>query len=31
VDLVAGLLMMPGVVWVTPRFERWWTGRPVIS
>jgi membrane-associated phospholipid phosphatase len=26
VDLIAGFLLLPWVVWVTPRFERWWTG-----
>ena len=24
VDLIAGVLLLPWVVWVTPRFERWW-------
>ena len=24
VDLVAGVLLLPWVVWITPRFERWW-------
>ncbi len=24
VDLIAGALMLPWVVWVTPRFEGWW-------
>ena len=27
VDLLAGGLMLPWVVWVTPRFEAWWTRR----
>lgn len=24
VDLIAGAMLLPWVVWVTPRFERWW-------
>lgn len=24
VDLIAGALMMPWALWITPRFERWW-------
>jgi membrane-associated phospholipid phosphatase len=24
VDLIGGALLLPWVVWVTPRFERWW-------
>jgi len=24
VDLIAGVLLLPWVVWITPRFERWW-------
>jgi membrane-associated phospholipid phosphatase len=24
VDLLAGALLVPWVVWITPRFERWW-------
>lgn len=27
VDLIAGAAMLPWVVWITPRFERWWNGR----
>lgn len=28
VDLIAGVMLLPWVIWVTPRFERWWeTGR----
>jgi membrane-associated phospholipid phosphatase len=26
VDLLAGAALVPWVLWVTPRFERWWTG-----
>lgn len=26
VDLLAGALLLPWVVWLTPRFERWWYG-----
>jgi membrane-associated phospholipid phosphatase/uncharacterized membrane protein YidH (DUF202 family) len=25
VDLLAGMALVPWVLWVTPRFERWWT------
>jgi membrane-associated phospholipid phosphatase len=25
VDLIAGALLLPWVVWITPRFERWWS------
>jgi membrane-associated phospholipid phosphatase len=29
VDLIAGALLLPWVVWVTPRFDRWWRrGQP---
>jgi membrane-associated phospholipid phosphatase len=31
VDLIAGALMLPWVVWVTPRFERWWYARPSVN
>ena len=24
VDLLAGVLLVPWVLWITPRFERWW-------
>lgn len=27
VDLIAGALLLPWVVWATPRFDRWWRGR----
>jgi membrane-associated phospholipid phosphatase len=26
VDLVAGAMLLPWVLWATPRFERWWSG-----
>lgn len=26
VDLIAGALLVPWVLWLTPRFERWWPG-----
>ncbi|MCL4845738.1 MAG: phosphatase PAP2 family protein [Acidobacteria bacterium] len=26
VDLIAGALLLPWVVWLTPRFDRWWRG-----
>lgn len=26
VDLIAGALLLPWVVWATPRFDRWWRG-----
>ncbi len=26
VDLLAGALLVPWVLWAAPRFERWWTG-----
>lgn len=25
VDLLAGMALVPWVLWITPRFERWWT------
>jgi len=25
VDLIAGVLLVPWVLWLTPRYERWWT------
>jgi membrane-associated phospholipid phosphatase len=27
VDLIAGVMLVPWVLWLTPRFERWWTTR----
>ena len=27
VDLLAGAALVPWVLWVTPRFERWWLAR----
>lgn len=27
VDLIAGALLVPWVLWLTPRFERWWRDR----
>jgi len=27
VDLLAGALLVPWALWITPRFERWWTTR----
>ena len=29
VDLLAGAALVPWVLWITPRFERWWHGGPV--
>jgi len=29
VDLIAGVMLLPWVLWITPRFDRWWNaGRP---
>jgi membrane-associated phospholipid phosphatase len=27
VDLLAGTLLVPWTIWLTPRFERWWATR----
>ena len=29
VDLLAGAALVPWVLWITPRFERWWTRGPI--
>jgi membrane-associated phospholipid phosphatase len=31
VDLIAGVMLVPWVLWLTPRFERWWTIRVMRS
>jgi membrane-associated phospholipid phosphatase len=29
VDLIAGVLLAPWAIWITPRFERWWQKEPI--